>query len=275
MADLLAHAERCGCPLDLVFGVYRGGQLVDATAVVESPGGAGLVLVPTQPGGESRARAVSVALDAVVRAAWQRSAKLLQFLSDPESTDLSLVLERTGFRCITRLLYLIRPDAGRSAGIRAARNPDWVQYSPAHHGLFEQALELSYAGSLDCPELAGLRSAADVLAGHRAAGVFDPSLWRVAMQGPSPVGILLLNRLPGRPALEIVYTGVAQASRGTGVADALLHHAVTLARINRARILALAVDCRNTPARRVYARWGFTQVMARDAWVASPCWTGS
>jgi GNAT superfamily N-acetyltransferase len=123
--------------------------------------------------------------------------------------------------------------------------------------------------SLDCPELTGLRPIAEVLAGHRATGLFDSSLWWVARRGEEPVGVMLLNRIPDVEALEVVYMGVAQAARGTGVADGLLDQAVAAAKQAGASTLALAVDQRNTPARRLYTRWGFTETGARDAWIAT------
>ena len=47
-------------------------------------------------------------------------------------------------------------------------------------GIFERAIERSYEQSLDCPELSELRTVQDALAGHRAAGTFDASLWWVS-----------------------------------------------------------------------------------------------
>jgi GNAT superfamily N-acetyltransferase len=62
--------------------------------------------------------------------------------------------------------------------------------------------------------------------------------------------------------------GVAQAARGTGVADALLQWAVeTVARVGDVD-MSLAVDADNTPARRLYERWDFVETGARDAWIA-------
>jgi ribosomal protein S18 acetylase RimI-like enzyme len=73
------------------------------------------------------------------------------------------------------------------------------------------------------------------------------------------------------PDVEIVYMGVAQVARGTGVANALLFQAAQIAGQRGARSLALAVDHRNAPARRLYARWGFAEFGVRDAWIATPC----
>ena len=91
-----------------------------------------------------------------------------------------------------------------------------------------------------------------------------------AARGRHPVGVLLLNVVEGTAGLEIVYIGVAQPSRRTGVADALLERTFDLARSVSARYVTLAVDRRNDPARRMYARWGFAEAVTRAAFVATP-----
>ena len=123
---------------------------------------------------------------------------------------------------------------------------------------------------MDCPELAGLRSTREVLAGHRARAGFDPALWWVAQRGGMAVGVLLLNRIESQAAVEIEYLGVTQSSRGTGVADALLERTVLEAGRHDANFVTLAVDKRNVPARRMYARWNFAETFTRDAFIASP-----
>ena len=109
----------------------------------------------------------------------------------------------------------------------------------------------------------------DVLAGHRVAGAFDPELWSVAVREAQPVAVLLLSRLARQEAVEIVYMGVAQVARGTGVADAVMRRAVEAAGRVGANTLALAVDLRNTPARKLYGRWGFVEFADRDAWIVT------
>ncbi len=270
VADLLTYAERQAIPIDLVFGAYAGRKLVSAAAAVESPGRAALVFAPTEGGNEESKRATLAALGTMTEAAWERSLRLLQVLIDPESADPAPILTQPGFRYLTRLLYLIRRISSVPPSNPAPHDLGWEHYSSAAETRFHETLESTYAQSLDCPELTGLRTTADVLAGHRATGIFDPSLWWLATRENTPVGVLLLNRIPRRRALEIVYMGVAQASRGTGVANALLQKAVEAARRVNATSMALAVDQRNTPARKMYARWNFTQATTRDAWIASP-----
>ena len=280
----LQDAKRRGVRTDLLLGAYRGETLLAACLAMESPGGAATVFISDDlstaanrrsPGAELRSttlvrEATTAVLEALQAAARERPIVLLEVLLDSASTTLAEALEAAGFRYLTRLLYLERTTGSGAASKRAARDLDWLSFKPELEPLFCTILDRTYVQSLDCPELPGLRPTADVLACHRAAGVFDPKLWWVAMRGEAPVGVLLLSRTPGERALEIVYLGVAQAARGTGVADALLERAVALGGRIGVKSLALAVDRRNGPALAMYARWDFKPIGAREAWIASP-----
>ena len=52
---------------------------------------------------------------------------------------------------------------------------DWRPFGPETEAEFRAVLQETYAGSLDMPELEGIRSLDDVMASHRAAGRFDPT----------------------------------------------------------------------------------------------------
>ena len=256
--------------IELLFGAYDGDRLVTAVLGVASPGATALVLLPSSLGARETRLGTLEALRELVEASQQRSISLLEALTAPESEAQENLLREVGFRRLTRLFYL-----RRSAGTAARAGKDlpeleWVRFSPARQPLFERALDLTYAQTLDCPELSGIRTTSDVLAGHRATGVFDPNLWWTATRGGEPVGVLLLSRLASHPALEIVYMGVAQPVRGQGVAHALLRRAADAAERDGAKDLTLAVDERNAPARHMYARWGFTEFGIRHAWIATP-----
>jgi ribosomal protein S18 acetylase RimI-like enzyme len=69
-----------------------------------------------------------------------------------------------------------------------------------------------------------------------------------------------MAEVPGRDVWEVVYLGLTPAARGRGLGRAVLQQALALARIHVPR-LELAVDCRNTPATRLYHSTGF---VARD-----------
>lgn len=269
VADLLADSRDRSLSIELLVAAFQGEECLSAALAVESPGRAALVFVPENENADDRRRATIACLQALQRAARERSIILLEMLLPPDSERLAVSVRASGFRYLTRLLYLRRPVDPAACGFGPADDLRWVTYSPDSAGLFAEAVERTHAQSLDCPELTGLRPMSDVLATHRAAGVFDPALWSVALRRDEPVAVLLLNRLSRQPALEIVYMGVAQVARGAGVANDVLRRAVDAAGRGGATSLALAVDQRNAPARRVYARWGFAQFAARDAWIVT------
>ena len=271
VTDLLALVERQCLSVELLYGVYRENQLVTAALGLESPGRAAMVLNSAPADGDgSDSSATVAALRAVLAGADQRSLQLLEILVPPNDTMLTGAVKHAGFHYLTRLLYLRRLGSKPASVTRTPLDLEWVGYGPDRDPLFCEALELSYVQSLDCPELTGTRRTMDVLAGHRATGDHDPALWWVARRGGRPAGILLLSRISSGETLEIVYLGVAPPERRNGVGNALLSRAVEIVRHTGANGLALAVDCRNAPARRMYARWKFVQTIARDAWIATP-----
>jgi len=187
----------------------------------------------------------------------------------PGDSDAAGSLLGAGYRRLTSLIYL-RARPRRPACRSVASGLAWVSFTPERASLFERALALSYEQSHDCPELSALRTPADALAGHRASGVFDPSLWWVALRDGDPVGVILLARLAGARGLELVYMGASVGARGIGVGDALLERGFECALDQGVTSVTLAVDRRNGPARRLYERWGFVEVGVREAWITSP-----
>jgi mycothiol synthase len=269
VAGLLADSRDRSLSIELLVAAFQGDECLSAALAVESPGRAALVFVPEDEDADDRRQATIACLQTLQRAARERCIILLEMLLPPHSERLAVSVRASGFRYLTRLLYLRRPVDPAACRFGPAGDLRWVTCGAGEDELFADAVERTYAQSLDCPELTGLRPMSDVLAAHRAAGVFDPTLWSVALRRDEPVAVLLLNRLPRQPALEIVYMGVAQVARGAGVANDVLRRAVDTASRAGATSLALAVDQRNAPARRVYARWGFAEFAARDAWIVT------
>ncbi len=271
VADFLADAAQRGVRSDLLLGVYLGPRLVSAALAVESPGRAALVLTANAPGAQLPTAVQAQCLEQLMVAAFAKRNLLLQLLLPPGSA-VQDAAPSAGFRRLTRLLYLQRPRDAASPANTGWPTVRWLSYSPPSHPLFVEAIRRSYAQSMDCPELTGIRPIDDVLAGHRAAGQFDPQLWSLALQGEEPVGVILLSPMTSQAAVEVVYMGVAQVSRGAGVAHVLLDRAVRLVSaipVAPRSHLALAVDERNRPARGLYARWGFTTIGFREAWIAT------
>ncbi len=270
VAELLTAARRRSHEGLLLLGVYDVRHLVSACLAVQSPGASAMVYTPSGHKQGSYLDATAEALRILQEAARQRGTALLESLLPPDTPDLRLAFQQAGFRYLTRLLYFRRRATSRDFQARSADDLEWVDYHAESASRFHEAIRRSYVLSLDCPELMGLRTMEQVVAGHRAVGVHDPSLWWVALRAGETVGVLLLSPIPAQETIEVVYIGVAQAARGTGVGDALLGRAVDAGRASRARVLALAVDERNRPARRLYARWGFVETGVREAWIATP-----
>ncbi len=273
LALFLDTARARGLGIDCVAGTFRDGALVSAALGVSSPGRLAMVLAPWEARGPEAIEELGLSLELVVPALLSRGAQLVEILTPPDAPALGDLLSKLGLRCLTRLVYLRRASSlvGNASLSHAATGADleWVPFSRKSERLFERTIEATYAQTLDCPELSGVRRMEDVLAGHRAAAEFDPANWFVALRAGTPVGVLLLGGLPAQDALEIVYMGVSQPARGQGVADALLWRAVRSTEERSVKYLALAVDRRNVPARRVYARWGFVETGTRDAWILS------
>lgn len=270
---LIQDSQRRGLTIDPVLGVFDGERLRFACLAIESPGHAALVFGPwSQLAGSSEAQAVNAALEMLMASLSKRGVQLVEVLLPADEAVKTVHLTSCGFRHLTQLIYLRRRIGPSEPNHVPSVTPGlaWFDFAPQREGLFIRALELSYQQSLDCPELTALRSTPDVLAGHRSVGAFDPSLWLVACDGTEPVGVLLMSRIARQAGMEIVYMGVAAAARGRGVGDALLARAMEEAGRCGANHLALAVDKRNGPARRLYARWGFVELVRRDAWIATP-----
>lgn len=203
---------------------------------------------------------------------------LLQALPGP--TDLWAIdaLARAGFVDIGTLAYMRRGLAGEDERLlTAAREDDpWPEdvsveaMSPpgiapdaSAWSSLTAALERSYIDTLDCPGLCGLRTTQDVLDSHRSAGIFDGSLWDLVRTGGTGEGCCLISRTLEPGAYELVYMGLGPRLRGRGLGRRLLAMGLVRAARRGGKLVSLAVDERNRPAKRVYASLGFTPFASR------------
>ena len=193
-----------------------------------------------------------------------------QTLIEPEATGKRQIIVQAGFQHLTRLIYLQRVV---NAGMRRERNSPgivWTAYSADTHRDFAQILPATYEDSADCPELSDLRPIEAVIAAHKAAGAFDPTLWEIARHKDVPAACLLLAHHPHGDMMEIVYLGVTRCHRKLGIGGALLRRALDRCREREIGTLTAVVDERNAPARRLYARYAFKAAAAREAFLLIP-----
>jgi ribosomal protein S18 acetylase RimI-like enzyme len=171
---------------------------------------------------------------------------------------------------ITELVYL-----ERSTRVPLPVRPEvpalvWEGFGPTTEADFRAVLQATYCGSLDMPELEGIRSLDDILASHRAGGRFAAGRWQVGhvRSEPASAAVLLLSQIPDRDAWEVAYLGLTPSARGRGLGRAVLAHALAMAAPYVPR-LELAVDVRNHPATRLYRAAEFTPFDQRAVHLAS------
>lgn len=195
---------------------------------------------------------------------------LAQALPEPGEGWAVRALLGAGFTDCGELAYLSRA-LGRQesaadlegATVRAVSELEGTSW----RSLVLEALEASYEGTLDCPELCGLRETSDILESHLAVGEHDPRLWWVVFEGERPRGCVLLNPCPEQDSVELVYIGLGRSLRGRGLGRRLLGHAIAQASRCGGQALTCAVDTRNGPALAMYAEAGFETLASRRALV--------
>src|SRR5262249_25630000 len=126
----------------------------------------------------------------------------------------------------------------------------------------------TYQGTLDCPEIQGVRTAAEVFDGHRSQGVFDPQRWWLILDGELPVGVILLAAMPEIDAWDVSYVGVVPEARRQGLGRRIMIQALRAAADERVGQMTLSVDARNRPAWDLYTALGFQPIEKRHVYLA-------
>jgi ribosomal protein S18 acetylase RimI-like enzyme len=213
--------------------------------------------------------AMDAGIEAVSRHYAKKDIQLAQMLLDPGDTRTVDTYLRHDFKLMAELVYLER-------SIRRAKPPAplpgefrMLNYSDATHNAFAAAVLASYEQSLDCPAMNGVRDIEDVLAGHKAAGLFDPDDWFLLLHGSDPVAVLLLGVTHQADGMELVYLGLSPKVRGYGLGNYLMQ--VAEARVTQHKLskLSLAVDAKNTPALKLYYKHGMKQMTRKLALMRS------
>lgn len=187
-------------------------------------------------------------------------------LCESKTNDADL-LAKCGFPELTQLRFLTRVSNEEIPASPAGtwQFETWTQQNDEQ---FARAIERTYEGTQDCPELNGSRTGEQALTSHTLSGSFDPKLWRVYSQDGEDVGIALLSPhsdstqdssegSSDQRVWEIVYLGVAASHRNRGLAKRMLADMLQLAHDGGADEVMLGVDIRNEPAIRLYEQFGF------------------
>jgi mycothiol synthase len=273
VAQALAQANRGDVDLSgLWIAQIRSGQVVGALLTQALPGKAVALWAPEVGSSWRRGKLAAALVETVLAELKGQGFRLAQaVLDEAASPRAGRDLARGGMPRVTQLLYLERgtatPMGPSRRGVKTlARGLDrssdspfqWCSLSAVAESAFRTALQGTYVGSLDMPELDCVRVLDDIIASHKAAGRFVADRWRLGWipAEPGVKAVVLLAEVPQRESWEVVYLGLTPMARGRGLGRFVVAHALELAQAHVPR-LELAVDCRNEPAIRLYESTGF------------------
>ncbi len=253
----------------------RGGRIVGSCVWVPGAGRCATVLAPRLA--EWDEEVASRLIRRAASASAEAGARFIQAVAEPEGrSPLARAIARAGMERLAVLAYLrrkvteadARPVVESTSHYRARtagpKGIVWKRWTAWRRRKFARTIARTYEGSLDCPAMAGLRTAQDALETHRATGVFRAGAWHLAMEAREAVGVVLTSAVEGRG--DLVYLGVVPEARGRGVGRALLGQAIRDTARMGLVALTVAVDTRNGPAMRLYAGAGFKEVRRRLVW---------
>ena len=243
----------------------RDGRGLAGAMVIESPGKTGMLLhTPTAEATEippltELTRAIS--LDGL-----QRGLSLVQAIEDPEAKADTEMLLAAGFDSLARMIYMrCEVNGPPDEEIDAALT--WRNYEEFTESELGDVIARTYAGSLDCPRLNGVRELEDIIAGYKGNGVFRPQSWWLVERGSQTTGCVLLNDAMSPGIAEIVYMGVLPEHRGCGIGRAMLHRAASCAHQRGIKIITVAVDAANRYAARLYKSQGYRENHCRLGYI--------
>jgi ribosomal protein S18 acetylase RimI-like enzyme len=271
IANALGEAARGLIDLSGLWIAQRRGRILGALLTQPLAGRAAAVWAPEVDTTWWRAATAVALVRAALADLKSRGFIIAQALLDESAPRYGASdLTQGGMPRITELVYL-----ERSTRVPLSVRPevpalDWEGFGPATEADFRRVLQATYCGSLDMPELEGIRSLDDILASHSTGGRFVAGRWQVGhvRSEPASAAVLLLSQIPDRDAWEVAYLGLTPSARGRGLGRAVLAHALAMAAQHVPR-LELAVDTRNHPATRLYRVAEFTPFDQRAVHLAS------
>jgi ribosomal protein S18 acetylase RimI-like enzyme len=263
--ELMKFTAQRGINLADIWVSETGGRVHWAALPVVSPGRTVLFFGTSATLLGSDLSAMDLGLNAICRHYGVQDVQLAQVLLDPADQITIDGYARHEFVRMADLIYLQK-------NIRRTAHPGQLphefrllNYSEQTHAGFARGVLESYHDSLDCPALNGMRNIEDILAGHKAAGPFDPKDWFILLRGDLPVAVLLLCKTHLADGMELVYLGLIPKIRGLGIGNYLMQIAEARVYEHRLQKLTLAVDSKNQPALKLYYRHGMQQIGTKTA----------
>lgn len=244
---------------------HRGEQLTGAALGIVQPGRAAVVYPPRLVVGEVEAAADGL-LAELSRQIDLLGVEVSQALVDPSDLLDGGRLTRSGYEHACTLCYLV---SNARDFPQAPPEPSLIfkPWRTADAARLERLVEATYTGTLDCPQLNGVRHVSDVLAGYRGTEPGRRGSWFVVQNGEADVGCLLLADHWTTDQYELMYMGVTPTYRGRALGGQIVRQAQWLTRQADRKQLVLAVDAANFPAISMYRDCGFTEFAQRSVYL--------
>ena len=198
----------------------------------------------------------------------EHRARFVQLLGDEPQPPFDTILNEKGFFILTQLVYARRPITPGETVPPLPAGIELVSYSESLHEALLGILSESYEGSLDCPEMNGIRSMEDIFESHRGDQPFDPERWKLVRADGKWIGCLLLSAIERDRLIEISYVALLPAARGKGLGRVLTREAIRYAVSVGYDAVVLAVDARNAPALGMYEDEGFNPWDFREVFLS-------
>ena len=267
VADALALIERGELNPDGVFVLRAAGELAGVLTCLPLPGALALVWPPQCRADIEQKVNEDRLLQHALRWLHGQGIKLTQTLFAPDDVIGAEALERNGFVHLTHLWFLRHSLDVPTHCLATPARLEFVT-SADDRTRFAETMVRSYELTLDCPEINDVRSAEEILAGHRSQGVHDPGRWWLATHAGRPVGVLLATLMPETGEWDVEYVGIVPAERRRGFGRELMLKVLFEARAANAPSVTLSVDGRNDPAWNLYRALGFEAFDRREVYLA-------
>ena len=160
---------------------------------------------------------------------------------------------QAGFQQLAELHTMVAPVPQRTIPTPL---PSGITLRHTHDANLIAVLDATYAETLDCPSLRGLRRTPDIVEGHRSGGRVHEDLWIVIAKDQRDIGCALTT-CTNEHAADLAYFGLIPEVRGHGLGRIVMEHVHARAAAHGVRTMRLAVDADNAPACRLYRSLGF------------------
>jgi GNAT superfamily N-acetyltransferase len=182
------------------------------------------------------------------------------------------VLQMGGFVSLAKLVQMersLRDESVRPSSKSITTSPfQLVPYDQMPAAEWIALVDQTYVGTLDVPELNGLRTTKSTLDGYASAMHGEPLRWWSILFEDQTIGCLLLSPLDRD--CELTYVGLVPTMRNLGHSKQIMDHAIEWCRSKGMTRMNLAVDVRNTPAIKAYMASGFNATRFIRAWLYQP-----